>query len=489
MYPTNEGSPSAVSITLVPSVLDYFKCPDQILNFAVEAGLSAQPGFFRFGKNTVCYGRCSNDGLSRESTSNLPDVSENVRTNGTGVVLPFDPEEIIRNLRQERYAANCVQYRQNQGLVRGIYYLLRPWMPLSLRKCLQRIYLRGWDKLSFPKWPVDSTVDHLVQQLMILALKASDAESIPFIWFWPDGASACALMTHDVEAEAGKHFCAQLMDIDDSFNVPASFQIVPEARYSVEPEFLEQIRNRGFEINVQDLNHDGRLFHKRTEFEKRMKMINRYGREYKALGFRSAVLYRNQEWFDQLEFEYDMSVPSVAHLDPQRGGCCTVMPYFVGDFLELPVTTTQDHSLFNILRDFTTTLWQKQIAFILQHHGLMNFIVHPDYILGQRAQDVFKQLLGLLAKMRTEDNVWLTLPRDVNRWWRQRRQMTLTRKNGEWCIEGEGSERARLAFASVQGDRLVYSFAPKPIAADLLKSDTNSGAGAAGDGGTDVLVQ
>ncbi len=40
-------------------------------------------------------------------------------------------------------------------------------------------------------------------------------------------------------------------------------------------------------------------------------------------------MYREQRWFDAFEFSYDMSVPNAAHLEPQRGGCCTVMPYFL----------------------------------------------------------------------------------------------------------------------------------------------------------------
>ena len=67
-------------------------------------------------------------------------------------------------------------------------------------------------------------------------------------------------------------------------------------------------------------------------------------------------MYREQEWFDAFEFSYDMSVPNAAHLEPQRGGCCTVMPYFVGDLLELPLTTTQDYSLFHILGDYSISL-------------------------------------------------------------------------------------------------------------------------------------
>ena len=58
-----------------------------------------------------------------------------------------------------------------------------------------------------------------------------------------------------------------LMDLDDSFGIPASFQIVPEERYSVEAEFINEIRRRGFEVNIQDLNHDGKLFQENSLFE------------------------------------------------------------------------------------------------------------------------------------------------------------------------------------------------------------------------------
>jgi len=449
---------------MLPSLSRYFRCPNSFLDLTVDGQLSAEPGFFHFGSDTVCYGRSSKGVLSANPGRELYDISQHVQVSGGRVVLSFDPEEIIQNLREERYAAGGAQNAQNSGLIRELYYMVRPWMPLGFRKHLQKIYLRGWDKLPFPKWPVDRTADQLMQELVILGLRSKGLESIPFIWFWPEGASACAIMTHDVEADPGKKFCSQLMDINDSFGMPASFQIVPEVRYPVDPDFLEQIRSRGFEINVQDLNHDGRLFQHRDEFERRVKAINRYGREYQAVGFRSAVLYRKQEWFNLLEFEYDMSVPSVAHLDPQRGGCCTMMPYFVGGLVELPVTTTQDHSLFNVLHDFTTTLWEQQTQLILKHHGLMNFIVHPDYILGNKAQGTYKSLLSLLGGLRQDYGVWVTLPREANRWWRQRDRMVLTRKGQDWSIEGEGSERARIAFASVQDSQLVYSFAEEPKA-------------------------
>ena len=128
----------------------------------------------------------------------------------------------------------------------------------------------------------------------------------------------------------------------------ASFQLVPEGRYDIPPGVLDEIRRRGFEVNVHDLNHDGRLFTDRDEFRRRALRINAYAREFGARGFRSGVLYRRPEWYDALEIAYDMSVPNVGHLEVQRGGCCTVMPYFIGRIVELPLD--DDPGLFPVPR-------------------------------------------------------------------------------------------------------------------------------------------
>jgi hypothetical protein len=191
----------------------------------------------------------------------------------------------------------------------------------------------------------------LYEKLLLLLLEKTGATQIPFIWFWPEGHTGCVVMTHDVETETGKNYSPQLMDNDDEFGIKASFNVLPEGSYSLEGDYLNSIRTRGFEIGIQDLNHDGRLFDDRNEFLRRADLINRYGRHYGADGFRAAVLYRNPDWFDALKFSFDMSIPNTGQMDPQRGGCCTVMPYFIGEILELPVTTTQDYTLFHLLRE------------------------------------------------------------------------------------------------------------------------------------------
>jgi hypothetical protein len=132
------------------------------------------------------------------------------------------------------------------------------------------------------------------------------------------------------------------------------------------------------------------------------------------------------------------------------------MPYFVGNVLELPVTTTQDYALFNILEDYSIALWQREIDMVRARHGLISFLVHPDYIIEKRPRAIYRQLLQHLSQIRNEGDVWFTLPREVNEWWRQRSALRLVRNGSGWSIEGDGKERARIAYASLEGDKIVY---------------------------------
>lgn len=446
----------------MPTVFsDYFRCPDLFPEPGISGPLSNDPGFFRFGDGVTCHGRFAGATPSRTLTEHLIDASLNISNESAALALPFDLAEVVGNLRNERYLSNDPSPRKRFTDRRGIrraYYFLRPLLPVAVRKHLQRIHVRGWKSIHFPNWPVDFTLDALMEQVLALVLKSQDVTRIPFIWFWPEGAPACAIMTHDVEGITGRNFCGQLMDFDDSFEIKSSFQLVPEVRYGMRNGFLHALRSRGFEINVHDLNHDGSLFHEREKFLRWAPKINEYAREFGAQGFRSGAMYRNQDWFDAFDFSYDMSVPNVARLEPQRGGCCTVMPYFIGKILELPLTTTEDYSLFHILGLYSTELWEQQINLILQRHGLITFITHPDYLIEKRPQRVYLDLLSRLSRLRAEKKLWVALPGSVNRWWRNRHEMRLVRDGNQWRIVGPDSERARIAYASLDGDRLVYSF-------------------------------
>ncbi len=438
-------------------VQQHFRCPPGIVEFDVDGPLSEHQGYFTFGQGVICFGQCSSDVPATTPVAPLPDAKLDLHPASSAVRLPFDPSQVVENLRRERYHSKS-RAGQVAQLVRNGYYLVRPIMPIAVRRHFQKLYLRGWNEIPFPRWPVDCSVDLILKRLLTLSMKARGLNRVPFIWFWPEGSRSCTIMTHDVETAAGVDFCSQLMDLNDSFGIKSSFQVVPEHRYPLSTGFLEAFRKRGFELNVHDLNHDGHLFRTRKEFLERARRINQYARDFKANGFRSAVMYRNQDWYDAFEFSFDMSVPNVAHLDPQRGGCCTVFPYFVGNILELPVTTIQDYSLFNILHSYSINLWKEQIALIQASHGLISVIIHPDYIIADRPRRVYTQLLEHLSALRKQAATWIALPDEVNAWWRLRNAMSLVKHGSEWRIEGEGSERARVAFAVMEGDDLAYEF-------------------------------
>jgi len=52
--------------------------------------------------------------------------------------------------------------------------------------------------------------------------------------------------------------------------------------------------------------------------------------------------------------------------------------------------------------------------------------------------------------------MWLALPREVNDWWRARSQMKLVRQGNNWVIEGPENDRARVAYAVLEGGSLAY---------------------------------
>lgn len=447
---------------MLQSLSDYYRVFPSSLGRISAANPSGDVGFFRFGPETICYGQCATGVSSKIEKSVLNDALKSVHLRESEIHLPFDPAAVIESLRREHYEGSLAPGRQKivtREWILKAYYFVREILPNAVRRSMQRVYFSDWKTRHFPAWPVDFTVDTLHEHLLQLSMEATGLEKVPFIWFWPDGAPNCLILTHDVETSVGRDFTAQLMDLDESYGIKASFQVIPEKRYEVPDEYVQEIRSRGFEFNIHDLNHDGHLYQEREEFLRRAKKINEYGRRYKASGFRAGAMYRNLDWYDAYEFSYDMSVPNVAHLEPKRGGCCTVFPFFVGNILELPLTTSQDYSVFHILGDYSIGLWKKQLDLIRQRNGLMSLLTHPDYLINLRNRELYKLLLDYLRQMVAHEGIWAALPGDVDSWWRERSRMRLVSRGNEWEIVGPGKERAWLAYAVLNGGRLMYELA------------------------------
>ena len=173
--------------------IDYYRCPSHTADFATAADLSSAEGYFTFAGNR-CFGRSSGAQPAREVTDPLADVTGNAQQADGGLVLPFDLAEVVTNLREERYRRNrdaSLTRATSSAVAQGLYYLLRPILTVGVRRHLQQLRLRGWQDIPFPRWPVDSTVDELMRHATAILLRASGAERLPFIWFWPEGAPSC----------------------------------------------------------------------------------------------------------------------------------------------------------------------------------------------------------------------------------------------------------------------------------------------------------
>jgi hypothetical protein len=464
---------SGADIIVNQSLLDYYRFPMNLLggvSHSAEAAAS-DIGFFQFGQGNICYGRCKSGVAADLDGFSTFNATLDVRRDGRAIELPFDFTEVTENLRQERYrqsSSRGLEQFASTEPIRRLYYLIRNYLPFEIRRLLQRIYFQGWKQVNFPVWPVDLTVDKLHEDLLRLTMEASGVRKLPFIWFWPEGAPNCLILTHDVETSVGRDFTFNLMDLDDAYGFKASYQVIPEKRYQVTDEYVSRIRSRGCEFNIHDLNHDGRLYSDRREFARRAAGINGYVRQHRTRGFRAGAMYRKQDWYDLFEFSYDMSVPNVAHLEPMRGGCCTVMPYFIGKIVELPLTTVQDYSLFHILKEYSIDLWERQMTIIKGRNGLMSFLTHPDYLIERPARKVYEALLDHLRRIIAAEKTWATLPGEVSRWWSARNQMQLVFRSGGWVIEGPEKERARLAYAVSEGGRLKYTLAERTQASPSL---------------------
>ena len=250
------------------ALLDYYRIPVESLKGVTLAGdtTGAKSGFFQFGQGITCFGRCQSAVATGVPVPPGLDSSKYIHVDGRAIQLPFDFIEVVENLRLERYRVenpNGLQGFASSKPIRELYYLIRNFLPVQVRRQLQRIYFQDWQRLPFPHWPVDTTVDRLHRRILRLTMEVAGIKKLPFIWFWPNAAPSCLVITHDVETSAGRDFTFELMDLDDSYGFKAAYQVVPERRYEVSDEYVATIRTRGCEFNIHDLNHDGRLYSER----------------------------------------------------------------------------------------------------------------------------------------------------------------------------------------------------------------------------------
>lgn len=292
------------------------------------------------------------------------------------------------------------------------YYRFKPLIPRRAQLFVRRIYVRTRVKKYRYIWPIDER-----------------AGIPPDGWpGWPEGKRFALILTHDVDTKRGTERCSALANLEESLGFRSSFNFIPE-RYKIPPDLRSRLVNRGFEVGVHDLNHDGKLYNSKKIFEERAARINKYLKEWECVGFRSGAMHHNLEWHHKLNIQYDASTFDTDPFEPQPDGVETIFPFWVSKnstrkgYLELPYTLPQDFTLFVLMQQKNIEIWKKKLDWVVRKGGMALVNTHPDYMNFDGGKEgpedyptVYYQDFLEYVRSKYDGQFWHALPKDVGRY-------------------------------------------------------------------------
>ena len=254
---------------------------------------------------------------------------------------------------------------------------------------------------------------------------------------WPDKKKFALALQHDIDTQKGHEKCRDLMALEEDSGVRSLFSFVPE-RYNVSESLRNELLNKGFDIGVHGLKHDGKLFLSKKIFQKRAIRINRYLKEWNSVGFSSPSMHHNLDWMQLLAIKYDISTFDTDPFEPQPDSVSTIFPFWVQrssnktGFVELPYTLPQDHALFIIMKEKTIDIWKQKLNWIAEKGGMALLNTHPDYMnfsgrklsIEEYPAKYYKDFLEHITS-KYAGQYWHALPRDIARFWSE----TMVRKS------------------------------------------------------------
>jgi hypothetical protein len=337
-----------------------------------------------------------------------------------------------------------------------VYYAAKPLLPRAVQLGLRRGYAVRQARRPFPAWPAEDVLVRLRDRELRARMDAEGTDRLPLVGVWPDGHRFAWIITHDVEGPEGVARIPEVLEIERSHGVVSSWNFCGDW-YDIPDGTFGMVRAAGGEVGLHGIHHDGRLFASRAAFEENLPRIRHYLAAWRADGFRSPATHRNADWMPELGCLYDSSFPDTDPFEPQGGGCCSILPYFLGDVVELPITLVQDHTLWEILRRDEIGLWTSKAQWLAERYGLVNVIVHPDYLDTLRRWEMYEQLLMFLGGLA---GGWHALPRDVALWWRDRAGLEArVEADGSATLTGRAGPAAtgaRVWWARAAGDGVLF---------------------------------
>jgi glycosyltransferase involved in cell wall biosynthesis len=397
--------------------------------------------YMAFGKPTVSFDLAETRYTAQDAALYVP--PNDIKAYARGVAMLMDDPTLRRKMGQNgaaRVASDLEWKIVSKNLVRAYEWLSVGGGPLKpaprsrmLRKILRRLYYSLKPLLPRP-------VQIAARRRVVLQRSRGVAQSWPINrsaggkpngWHgWPQGRKFAFVVTHDVEGTRGVGRGQRLVRLEKEMAFVSSFNFVPE-KYGCPNELCTELRNGGFEVGVHDLKHNGCLFRSERDFRVGVKAVNRYLKDWGAVGFRSGSMYHNLEWLHQMNIEYDASTFDTDPFEPQPDGVGTIFPFWVkdlcgeGGYVELPYTLPQDMTMFVLLRQADTRIWREKLDWIAEEGGMVLLVTHPDYMCwpGERRRvdeypvELYRDFLEHV-KDKYEDQYWNVLPRDLARYWK-----------------------------------------------------------------------
>lgn len=329
------------------------------------------------------------------------------------------------------------------------YYAIKPAIPRWLRHRVNAMVAGLRTRSLLPSWPCDPRLMLLMREWVSESLSALARKDAWHIGFWPDGYDCAIVLTHDVDSLQGFDRMEAMAEIEEKHGFRSAWNL-PLAQYPIDWRRVEKLRARGFEFGAHGLDHSGRLFRSRGDFERLRGRVESLARDHDLIGFRSPSTLRRLEWLETLGFDFDSTFADTDPFEPQPGGTCSLLPFFIGRMVELPYTMPQDHTLLNLLRRDPLPVWSEKARWIASLGGMILTLVHPDYSGAPPYLSDYEKLLVMLNRL---ESAWRALPSEIAAWWRKRARARLVTRSGKPAIVAEDSRG--LVVRRVNSERLM----------------------------------
>jgi peptidoglycan/xylan/chitin deacetylase (PgdA/CDA1 family) len=255
---------------------------------------------------------------------------------------------------------------------------------------------------SFPKWPLDLTVDFLTD---LVSQKTKQSNKTP-VW-----------LTHDIDSFQGlKNLEKMFLDLEEKYNARSTNFIVP-CQWKLDYALTDQIYARRHEIGVHGYDHSNKTaFLSQSSIKDRISKGFKVVERYNPSGYRSPSLLRSPLLLKtvQLFYNYDSSIPTSGGLFPvPNNGCATARPFSINGTNEIPLSMPRDGSMLFLGQDENEILktWINSAKTIASSGGTVVLLTHcEEHFSGNKKMlTTYEKFLEYIA---TSDRFAFRMPRD-----------------------------------------------------------------------------